>query len=276
MMKLGATKISYTQPTSLPSSPRADKSDKSAISSDMPKREAFSSPKDYAKAMEKHVRYDMNELYDRIKNLSPEEQTAIIDNSHEFRRFLGIHNPDSFKNIAKNKVNWLKQQISSSSRSSPRSSLRIKDVDAPTALLIAATRSNDPMRVRRAWNHLDQRLQSTKSGMAKDRAIAQLAQELGNFKSKETVEKGVLIVAKQQFGMRDGFTPFDRNGENCVISYPMGRISNDDLEKFIESLNRIKDRFKDLGDDDEFKKNMDTMLKNVSSLRDEKRNSPFL
>ena len=264
-MKLGATKIFYTQPTSLPSAPRANKSDKSAISSDMPKREAFSTPKDYAKAMEKHVRYDMNELHDRIKNLSPEEQTAIIDNSHEFRRFLGIHDQTSLKNKAQNKVNWLKQQISSSSHSSPRPSPRIKDVDAPEALLIAATRSNDPKRVERALDHLNQKLQSKKCGMGKDRAIAKLAQELGNFKSKEAIEKAALILTKQ-FGTTPSQGGF-REGP------PMDQIRIDDLEKFIESLNRIKDTFKDLGDDDEFKKNINAALKNANSVLNDKINS---
>jgi len=247
MLNLKNLGINFNRPMSPPSSPKTDRSDKSHMSSDMPKGKNYPTPHDYAKAMEKYFGYDMNELHDRIKILLPKEQAAIIDNSHEFRRFLGITDPNSLKN----KVNR-KLQLGSSSR--------IKDIDAPESLAIAATRSSDPKRVQRSLERLDQSLQNIRSmeknGQIKpdqrreatNRALTKLAQELDKFPTKESFETAVRIFEKE----------FQTGPNGNVRGH--SPLSNGGLEEFINSVNAINDKkFKELGVDDKFKKSLQNL-----------------
>ena len=252
-------------PQSSPSAVKSDKSNKSDTSSKVPRpRDYPNAPKNYVKAMEKHFDHNMDELYNHLKSLSSKEQegiTAIIDGSHEFRRFLGITDPNSLKN----KVNR-KLHLGSSSR--------IKDVDAPIALAIFATKSNDPKRVGRSLERLDQSLgnllRMKRNGQisyavyqeASNRALTKLAQELGNLPTKEAFEKAVTIFEKS----------FLMDAQGTVRG--RSSLSTGGLEEFVSSIDELKKKggvMENLGIGDKFKESlnkMTTTAKNAIKLDD--------
>lgn len=113
----------------------------------------------------------MAKLLAHIEQRSEAEQTAVIDGNRAYRDYLGIRNPKR-----------LSRMLLPFRSSSPSS--RISDLDAPAALVMAATRSGKQDRVMRALGRLDESLEKARKNNPRElkkiasSALGKLAEEL--------------------------------------------------------------------------------------------------
>lgn len=219
MFHLKSLGINFNRAMSPPSSPKSDRSGKSDMSSNLPKAKNYSTPQDYAKAMEEHFGHDMAKLSHYVKDLPDGEQTAVIDGSKAFREYLGIRNPERFS-----------QKLGLPSSSS-RNTNCIPINEAPDVLAMAATKSGNEGRVMRSLERLGESLEKIKENKMPLTyrplilpALNQLAKGLGNLKTEAALAKAVKILEKEQL-------IFDSNTVKGISSFAQNISGNQHINK---------------------------------------------